>query len=305
MGSADTDRIDSTWRPGFELDAWLTLAPLRHGPGDPTIRFDSHSIWRATRTPEGPATVRLTPGRGAIGIQAWGQGAGWAVDAVPRLLGVGDNPLAFAPVPGRLRELARRHVGVRFGRSDAVYEAVLPGVCEQKVTSAEAHRAYRLLVRKFGVPAPGPGGLRLPPEPSVLARVPYWSLHPMGLEQRRAGVLRTVAERAPWLESVGRLALADALARLQMLPGIGQWTAAETARAAFGDPDAVSIGDFHLPHLVSWALAGEPRGSDARMLELLEPFRGQRARVVRLLELSGIQAPRFGPRHAPRAIAAI
>ena len=80
---------------------------------------------------------------------------------------------------------------------------------------------------------------------------------------------------------------------------------AETARSAFGDPDAVSVGDFHLPNLVSWALAGEPRGDDARMLELLEPFRGQRARVVRLLELWGIRPPRYGPRMSIRSIASI
>ncbi len=83
---------------------------------------------------------------------------------------------------------------------------------------------------------------------------------------------------------------------------MGPWTAAETARAAFGDPDAVSIGDFHTPDLVGWALAGEPRGDDARMLELLEPYRGQRARLVRILELSGIVPPRYGPRARGRSI---
>ncbi len=68
---------------------------------------------------------------------------------------------------------------------------------------------------------------------------------------------------------------------------------------------APRVGDFHTPNTVSWALAGEARADDTRMLELLEPYRGQRARVVRLLELAGVAAPRFGPRHRPRSIAAI
>ncbi len=54
--------------------------------------------------------------------------------------------------------------------------------------------------------------------------------------------------------------------------------------------------------MVAWALAGEARGTDERMLELLEPYRGQRGRVLRLLELAGVRAPRYGPRMAPRRI---
>jgi 3-methyladenine DNA glycosylase/8-oxoguanine DNA glycosylase len=74
---------------------------------------------------------------------------------------------------------------------------------------------------------------------------------------------------------------------------------------ALGDPDAVSVGDFHLPNVVAYALAGEPRANDGRMLELLEPWRGHRARVVRLLEASGIEPPRYGPRLSSRDISAI
>jgi hypothetical protein len=49
-------------------------------------------------------------------------------------------------------------------------------------------------------------------------------------------------------------------------------------------------------------LAGEPRGDDARMLELLAPYAGQRGRVIRLLEAARIKIPRFGPRFAPMRI---
>ena len=153
-------------------------------------------------------------------------------------------------------------------------------------------------------PRPGPPEwrLRLSPAPEKLAGLPYYALHPFGIEQRRAELIRGIASRAAWFEAIVDLPLEAAYARLRSVPGIGPWTAAEVGVRALGDQDAVSVGDFHLPHLVAFALAGEPRGSDERMLELLEPYRGQRARVVRLLEMSGLQAPRYGPRLPDRRI---
>ena len=180
--------------------------------------------------------------------------------------------------------------------------ALLPAIMEQKVTGDEAGRRTGAWCGS-GEEAPGPGGLRLPPSPETLAALPYWAYHPFGLEQRRADTIRRAAGRAAWLEAGGPRP--DAMARLQQLPGIGPWTAAETVRVAMGDPDAISVGDFHLPNLVAWVLAGEPRGDDARMLELLAPYAGQRARVIRLLELCGLRAPRYGPRFAGRSIASM
>jgi 3-methyladenine DNA glycosylase/8-oxoguanine DNA glycosylase len=305
--------IETTWRPDFPVDVWRTLAPLRHGLGDPTIRLVDGGVWRATRTPMGPATLWIEPRAGVIEARAWGPGGEWTIASLPRLLGADDEPAAFEPRHPLVRQLAIRFGGVRFGASDRVLESLLPAICEQKVTGTEAHRAWRGMVLRFGEPAPDPDGsmadraprLWLIPEPGTLARVPYYELHPVGLEQRRADVIRRAAARAAWLEAASTLPTTEALGRLTTIPGVGPWTAAETVRSAFGDPDAVSVGDFHLPHLVSWALAGEARGDDTRMLELLEPYRGQRARVVRLLELSGITAPRFGPRFRPRSIAAM
>src|SRR4029079_5825019 len=86
--------------------------------------------------------------------------------------------------------------------------------------------------------------------------------------------------------------------RLRALPGFGPWTSALVAMSAVGDADGVPVGDLHLPSMVTWALAGEPRGTDERMLELLESFAGHRGRVIRLLKSSGIRAPRFGPKLA-------
>lgn len=307
--------IETTWRPGFELDVWRTLAPLRHGPGDPTIRLVPGGVWRTTWTPDGPATLWVEPRRGTIRALAWGSGGERAVATLPRLLGADDHPEAFTPAHPLLRRLAIRFGGVRFGATDRVLESLVPAICEQKVTGTEAHRAWRAVVMRFGSPAPGPWdepgtdtesiGLWLPPAPEVLAGLPYHELHPAGIERRRADAIRRVAVRATWLEAARTLQPGEARARLMTIPGVGPWTAAETTRSAFGDADAVSVGDFHTPHTVSWALAGEARADDARMLELLEPYVGQRARAVRLLELAGITAPRYGPRFRPRSIAAI
>ena len=182
--------------------------------------------------------------------------------------------------------------------------ALVPAILEQKVTGGEARRAWFGLIRTHGVDAPGPPGhgIRLPPPAAILAELPYYAYHPYGVERRRADLIRRVASRASWFEAIVDMPLDDARARLTALPGLGPWTAAEVALRALGDPDAVSVGDFHLKNLVSWTLAGEPRGTDDRMVELLAPYAGRRAYVVRLLELSGLRPPRYGPRLSPRRI---
>ena len=297
-------RLVSTPDP---IDVNLTFAPMRRGPGDPTMRM-GREIWRTTKTPDGPATVRIAPHAAGIEVEAWGPGADDVLARAPAIVGAEDEPGAFQPAHPLLARLHALRRGLRIARSGAVMETLVPAILEQKVTGMEAYRAWRALALRYGEVAPGPAGdagMRVAPAPAVLAALPYYAFHPLGVERRRAEVIRRVCALASTLEAAGREGSAALTARLLAIPGIGPWTAAEVAFRALGDPDAVSVGDFHLPHLVSWALAGEPRGSDERMLELLEPFRGQRARAVRLLELSGIRAPRYGPRMTPRSIAAI
>ena len=289
--------------PAHPIDLRLTLSSLRHGGADPTLRLCKDEAWRATRTPEGPASLHVRSCAGTIEAAAWGPGAEWALDRLPGLVGLEDDASAFRPRHPALRELHRRMPGLRLARTDGVIEALIPAVLEQKVTSAEAHHAYRQIVRSLGERAPGPVELYLQPSPLDLSRTPYWTLHPFGVERRRARVLAAGCARAGRLEAATSLPADQARARLRAIPGVGAWTAAEVAKVAFGDPDAVSIGDFHLPHLVAWVLAGEPRASDERMLELLEPYRGDRARAVRLIELGGAHPPRFAPRMPVRSIA--
>jgi len=291
------------------LDLRLILGPLHRGRGDPTLRLSSLAAARATRTLDGPATL-LAEVRGTrVEAEAWGPGADRVLAGLSALLGLDDDMTGFEPgLHPIVAGLARRLAGLRLGRTGAVMEALVPAILEQRVTGSEAASAFRTLIRRHGEPAPGPLAasqrLRLHPAPEVLAALPYYAFHPLGVEQRRAEIVRRVARDARRLEVLAELpgsrveVGAAAAARLRAYRGIGPWTAAEVTLRALGDPDAVSVGDFHLPNLVAFALAGEARGDDARMLELLEPWRGHRARVVRLLEASGIETPRYGPRYA-------
>jgi 3-methyladenine DNA glycosylase/8-oxoguanine DNA glycosylase len=287
------------------LDLGLTLGPHLRGRADPAMRLGRTWAIRATRTLDGPATIELSLRGDAVHAEAWGPGADRILDSAPALAGVQDRREDFAPPDRLVAELHRRMPGMRIARTGAVLEALIPAILEQKVTGTEARRAYRGIIARWGEAAPGPFGLRLLPPPETLARLPYEAFHPLGLERRRADLVRTVAARAARFEEIVTLPLPDAYRRLTALPGLGPWTAAEVAFRALGDQDAVSIGDYHLPSLVAFALAGERRATDARMLELLEPYRGHRGRVIRLLEASGIRPEARGPRMAPRSIAAI
>jgi 3-methyladenine DNA glycosylase/8-oxoguanine DNA glycosylase len=272
------------------LDLRRTLGIHRRGPGDPTLRFEaSGSAWRSSRTPDGPVTLFLEARDGDLRARAWGPGSGWALARVGALAGLDDDPAALVPRHRAVATAVERLRGLRIGRTGAVLESLLPAILEQKVIGAEARRAWLGLVRRFGEDAPGPPGMRLPPTARTLAALPYYAYHPFGVERRRADLIRAVARQAERLEGLVETAAlpggdpARAYAALRSFPGIGPWTAAEVGIRAFGDSDAVSLGDFHLPSMVTWALAGEPRGTDERMLELLEPYRGQRGRVLRLL----------------------
>jgi 3-methyladenine DNA glycosylase/8-oxoguanine DNA glycosylase len=310
--------LERRFVPALPVDLRRTLGIHRRGAGDPTLRFSRDgSAWRASRTPVGPATLRLAPNGDAILAQAWGPGGAWAIEQAPELVGADEDPgdlAAFADRvaaagPPLLRTLLARYHAIRMGRTRRVLEALVPAIIEQKVTGDEARAAYVALVRRHGEPAPGPWEaerrpalLRVPPAPETLAGLPGYAYHPLGLERRRADAIRGAAARATRVEECADLPLAEAYARLRALPLVGPWTAAEVGLRALGDADAVSVGDFHLAHGVCWALAGEERGTDDRMLELLAPYEGQRGRAIRLIEAAGIHAPRRGPRMAPRSI---
>jgi 3-methyladenine DNA glycosylase/8-oxoguanine DNA glycosylase len=292
-----------TLRVPFALDLGRSLRPRRLGKHDPTIVLRSRSVLWTGRTAEGPATVRAEHHGDRVEVEAWGDGADRALEEAPGALGLLDDRAGFEPDHPVVKELHHHGDGFRLPRTERVMEALVPAVLSHRSTGFEAKRAYRLLVERWGEPAPGPGGLQLPPAPEAIAELGYYDLHVIGVEKRRADTLKRACAHAGGLEAAGRAGTGTLRDRLLAIPGIGAWTMAEVTRLAHGDPDAVSIGDPHLKHIVAHALAGEARGTDDRMLELLEPFSGHRGRVCLLLETAGITAPRRGqpPRERPIA----
>jgi 3-methyladenine DNA glycosylase/8-oxoguanine DNA glycosylase len=278
----------------------ITLFPLRRGPRDPCFQVDdAGAIWRTSLLRSGPVTARINcAAPRAVDCTAWGSGADEFLDALPAMLGADDNASDFAPVDPIVAAAHRRVPHLRLGRTGQVLEALIPAVIEQRVPGADAFRAWRLLVTKFGTqpPGPAPARMRVPPSADAWRHIPSWEFHRANVDPGRARTVVSCAQRASSLERLMSWPVAQAREALTSLPGVGVWTAAETAQRAFGDPDALSVGDYHIPKMIGWTLLGRPI-VDAEMVELLEPMRPHRHRVVRLLEASGLAyEPRRGAR---------
>ena len=265
------------------------------------MRVDTDgTVWRAGTTPDGPATLALRrEPDGTVHGTGWGPGACWALDGLPALLGAADDDSGFVTHHPLIAQVRRRMPGLRLGATRRVWDVLVPAVLEQKVTGVEARRSWRELCWRFGTPAPGPAQLRVPPAPATVRAIPDWEWHRAGVDRSRRRALLAAAAVAHRLE--GAVALGGQAGRdlLRKVPGVGVWTAAEVAQRAWADADAVSVGDFHIPSVVGYALLGRPL-DDEGMLAVLAPYTPQRHRAVRYIEASGHRRPRFGPRYSPR-----
>jgi endonuclease III len=273
-----------------------TLQACAVGRYDPTTRITAQGFWRATQTPHGPGTINIAHDRSGVQFRGFGPGGDWLVEHAPALCGADDAEPCMLPRHPVMDQALRRLGMPRFGRTLTPFHDVLPVILAQRITAGEAHRQWRLLCTRLGEPAPGPlAGLRTPPTPDAILSRPSWWYHPLGIERSRAEALRSVARHATRLTQHNTEPPLERRRWLELLPGVGPWTSAHVAQISWGDPDAVIVGDYWLPHLVVSAFTGRARGSDAEMLELLEPWRGERARVVRLLVGAGHRVQRRGP----------
>jgi 3-methyladenine DNA glycosylase/8-oxoguanine DNA glycosylase len=292
--------------PDGPLDVRLTLMLVRRGGLDPALRIERDgTVWHALRTADGPATLHLRPGPGGVAAAAWGPGAARALAGLPDLLGARDDPRAF-DAGGHLALAAAHHRlrGLRIPRTGDVLGALVPAVLEQRVVTVDAHHAWRWLLLRHGEvpPGPAPAGMRVPPDALGWRRVPVWDWRRAGVDDQRSATILRAAAVARRLQEVLDVApdapgaAAEVRRRLATVPGVGVWTVAETTRRALGDPDAVSVGDLHLPRLVGTAIAGR-RVEQEEVLDVLAPWAPHRGRVVRLLELTDrSRAPRTRPR---------
>ncbi len=298
----------AVWDVGGPYSLRQTLGILARGPGDATIRLSDGTAWLAFNTPAGPATLGINQRGTELRVHTWGPGAEHALASVPALLGIHDNwshfdsPAFAAALPHRIREARRRNPAVRLPATGRMVNTLVPAILEQKVTAIEAQRGYATLLRKFGSAAPGAGtdpavptDLRVAPTPQQWAAIPSWDWHRAGVGPQRSATVQRILRSASGLERLSQLPAEEAAQKMQSIPGVGVWTAAEVVQRTHGSPDHVAVGDYHLAAYVGWALAGKPV-DDIGMLELLEPWRGHRQRVVRMLQLSGFRKPTFGPR---------
>ena len=298
------------WYAGGPYSLRQTLGPLRRGNGDPSFAARPDGLWMAFTTPDGPVTLRLTSAELGpdphVDAQAWGPGSASALTAVPRLLGAGDDWSAFdepafhATLPRMVREARRRNPALRLPSTGRMIDSLVPTILEQKVTVIEARRGFRYLMYRHGTPAPGastvaPAGLLVRPTPEQWLRIPSWDWHKAGVGPQRSATIMRALRSAVALERLAALPAAEAAEKMQAIPGIGVWTAAEVVQRTHGCPDSIAVGDYHLAADVGAALTGR-RTDDAGMLALLEPWTGHRQRVVRMIGLSGFRKPTFGPR---------
>lgn len=298
------EHVPEQAREHFELSGGVDIARttsiLRYGSGDPSHRRTEDGLWRTSTTPDGPATVRVRVLRAGtqatVEVTGWGPGRAWLVASAPGMLGLTDDASGFAPEHPMLQPLHRRYAGLRIPRTQRVWDSLLAAILSQKITGKEAFGSWRQLLYRAGEPAPGPvpQGMYVPPTPEAVRRLAIWDWHAVGVDNAHRAVILRCAVVAESLERIVGIDHVEAAHKLQTLPGIGIWTAAEVSQRALGDADAPSFGDYHVPGLVGLAFTGR-KTDDEGMRELLEPYRPHRSRVVRLIELGG-----FAQRHGPR-----
>src|SRR4051794_4586878 len=199
------------WRTDREIHLRAQLGVFRRGGGDPTSRWGAdRSVVRACQTPEGVGTLHLLcrPGACEVEAQAWGPGSEWLLESVPGLLGDGDDPAGFEPAHDLVADAWRRFSSWRVPRSGLLFDALAPAVIEQKVAGQEAFGGYRVLVRRYGTPAPGPvPGLMAPPTPAAWAAIPSWAWLQASVDGGRSRTVVRAAGFAGRLEQGAGLGL--------------------------------------------------------------------------------------------------
>ncbi len=287
-----------------DVDLRNTLQPIGIYGIDPTHRWTANSFAKAVLTPDGPGTMRVDwNSSGDVTAEAWGSGADWLLDTAERWVGLADDLTGFdSSLHPKVERWWREHGNFRMASLGVVWQELVLVLLGQRVTTEEAAKSWNRMCRTWGEPAPGPDDLWLPPAPETIAALTYRELHRVNVERRRAEAILLAARRANRLEEAAAMSSTDALQRLTALPGLGLWTATATMVSTHGDPDVIVLRDYGMPTMVNYAFTGDAtrlppdEGGDEIMSEHLEPWRGHRQRIVRLLFAAKVNAPRRAPR---------
>jgi 3-methyladenine DNA glycosylase/8-oxoguanine DNA glycosylase len=261
----------------------------RLGQFDPTASLDADCFRKAFFYRGEPAAIEICRAERGLHICAYGSFADELLAETIAGLAHDDGYAAFAtPDTGVLR-LHTLHPGLRLLRVPWLYDITCSAILQQRVRTVDAMREWRRIALRWGTPAPL--RLRAFPPAEVLAQVPMFALESIGIDAKRARTLLAFARESRLVSIKPSTAFTDLRKYLLRIPGIGPWTTESVMGYGAGDTDAAIPGDLHLPRVVCYALAGEERGSDDRMMELLEPFRGDRFRIIRLIGAAGVDVP--------------
>ena len=262
------------------FDLHRTFAMQRFGLYDPTASLAPRRLRKAFSTPKGPCVVAIEHDARGVSFSASGDGARDVIDDLEGAFRVDDGGASFAPAHPVLAKLHRALAGLRLVRVPWRFDVAFSIVLQQRVTVREAWQEWRRIATRYGELVEG---LRAFPSAERVAQMDSWRLEELGVDPKRARAAITLARDVARRGSFGWTDVARVRKHLRAVRGVGPWTTEMTLGYGWGDPDAVPLADLHLPHLVAHALAREPRGSDERMVELLEPYRGQRFRAIRLI----------------------
>ncbi len=275
------------------LDLGRTFALQRFGLFDPTAELSARRVSKAFSSAHGTTVVDITLAPPCITFEASGADEAPTVADLDTSLQADDGYESFTPSNPLLAKLHRTLPGMRLLRVPWRFDVACCAVLQQRVTVREALQQWRRIVQRYGEVAPSRPALRAFPSAERIAGMASWRLEELGVDPKRTRAMIALAREVHRRDLFGNPHdVARVRKIMRSIRGIGPWTTELTLGFGYGDPDALPVGDLHLPHLVTWALAREPRGTDARMEELLEPYRGHRFRVVRLLLAAGIAVPR-------------
>ncbi len=281
------------------LDFGRTFVLQNLGHYDPTAALGQSHFTKAFMGPSGICSVAMQPAPGGLLLACEGPDA---AEIHAQLLAsisasaTGDGYHHFQPQHPVLERLHREQAGLRLVRVPWLFDIACSAVLQQRVRSTDAMSDWRHIANRFG--SRSSAGACAFPSPASLAALAPWQLEALGIDAKRARTLIALAREIRLNPLRPAMTFAQLRGRLARVPGVGPWTVETVLGFGAADPDALPLGDLYLPHLVAFTLAGESEGSDTRMIELLEPFRGQRFRVARLILGSGIALPRTGPRRS-------
>ncbi len=270
-----------------------TFALQNLGAYDPTATLSESHFSKAFATENGVCVTLIKPVDGGVVISCEGPDAEPILEELKVFFQTHDGHDTFLPEHALLKRLRQEQRGLRLLRAPWLFDVACGAILQQRVRFIDAIKDWRQIALKHGVKTTS--GAVAFPSPPALAGLPPWELEALGIDPKRARSLIALAREIRLNPLRSQMTFSELRARLGRVPGIGPWTVETTLGFGAGDTDALPLGDLYLPHLVSYTLAGEPSGTDERMVELLEPYRGHRFRVVRLLFGARITIPRSGP----------